>query len=299
MVDALYASGMYREDQNTFMLYPIVELPSFVDKNLVGQAPGVDAVTVDVLIDEAVLDRDANGELHFSSGMVNAAALSEALAGTVLSDAGVRAVLDMYESVFQHHRYTGRSGSMHGYEGIGSIYWHMVGKLAVSVQEAYWRAIDSGESDETVAGLADAYRRVRAGLGFCKSPTEYGAIPTDCYSHTPSHAGAQQPGMTGHVKELIITRFGELGIRLEGGILSLSPGLLDATELFNDEAQAQFSYCGIPVLLQRGAVDQVRVEQQGQWNEPIAGHELPADHSAAILSRTGEVTAVEFTVDSF
>ncbi len=38
----------------------------------------------------------------------------------------------------------------------------------------------------------------------------YGAIPTDPYSHTPGFAGAQQPGMTGPVKE-DICRLGELG----------------------------------------------------------------------------------------
>ena len=32
---------------------------------------------------------------------------------------------------------------------------------------------------------------------------------------TPDHSGAQQPGMTGQVKEEIITRFGELGFSLE------------------------------------------------------------------------------------
>ncbi|CAN0044150.1 unnamed protein product, partial [Discosporangium mesarthrocarpum] len=42
------------------------------------------------------------------------------------------------------------------------------------------------------------------------------AFPTDPYSHTNRH-GAQQPGMTGQVKEEIVTRFGELGVRIEGG----------------------------------------------------------------------------------
>ena len=32
-------------------------------------------------------------------------------------------------------RYTGRSGAMYGYEGLGCIYWHMVAKLLLAVQE--------------------------------------------------------------------------------------------------------------------------------------------------------------------
>ena len=38
-------------------------------------------------------------------------------------------------------------------------------------------------------------------------------VPTDPYSHTPGFAGVQQPGMTGQVKEEILTRWGELGLR--------------------------------------------------------------------------------------
>jgi hypothetical protein len=58
--------------------------------------------------------------------------------------------------------------------------------------------------------LASQYRHVRAGLGFTRSAAAFGAFPTDPYSHTPAHAGRQQPGMTGQVKEEILTRFGEL-----------------------------------------------------------------------------------------
>ena len=42
--------------------------------------------------------------------------------------------------------------------------------------------------------LGELYYRVRDGLGFNKTPAEYGAFPTDPYSHTPGHGGAQQPG---------------------------------------------------------------------------------------------------------
>ena len=42
---------------------------------------------------------------------------------------------------------------------------------------------------------------INAGIGAHKSPELYGAFPTDPYSHTPGGKGAQQPGMTGQVKE--------------------------------------------------------------------------------------------------
>ena len=63
-----------------------------------------------------------------------------------------------------------------------------------------------------------------------KSPGLYGAFPTDPYSHTPLHRGAQQPGMTGQVKEDILVRFGELGVFVNEGRLSFNPRLLRKDE---------------------------------------------------------------------
>ena len=38
-------------------------------------------------------------------------------------------VTNLFVELFEHHLFTGRSGGMYAYEGIGSIYWHMVSKL--------------------------------------------------------------------------------------------------------------------------------------------------------------------------
>ncbi len=84
--------------------------------------------------------------------------------------------------------------------------------------------------------LVSLYYRVREGIGFNKTPAEYGAFPTDPYSHTPKHIGAQQPGMTGQVKEEILTRFAELGVRVHDGAVRFDPCLLRACE-FIDEPQ--------------------------------------------------------------
>ena len=56
------------------------------------------------------------------------------------------------------------------------------------------------------------------GIGAHKSPVNYGAFPSDPYSHTPAGKGAQQPGMTGQVKEDILSRFGELGLRVKEAV---------------------------------------------------------------------------------
>ena len=124
----------------------------------------------------------------------------------------------------------------------------------------------------------------------------YGAIPTDCYSHTPSHSGAKQPGMTGQVKEEIITRFGELGLRVQGGVISLEPGLLEIDQLVPAGSEAEFSYCGARFAIKRGSQAQTRIRTSGTWSDPMSGHTLPADASEAILGRNGSVESVEFTI---
>ena len=129
-------------------------------------------------------------------------------------------VVNLYESVFDHHAFTGRSGGMYGYEGIGCTYWHMVAKLLVAAGECVQDAQHA--SDDIQEQLRGLYHRVRDGLGFRRTPHQFGAYPIDAYSHTPGDRGAQQPGMTGQVKEELLTRRMELGIRFSGGeILSL------------------------------------------------------------------------------
>ena len=52
-----------------------------------------------------------------------------------------------------------------------------------------------------------------------KSPELYGAFPTDPYSHTPAGKGAQQPGMTGQVKEDILSEVLEIGVFVKEGLI--------------------------------------------------------------------------------
>ena len=57
-----------------------------------------------------------------------------------------RLVLDLFERLFDHQSFTGRSGTFFGYEGLGCIYWHMVSKLLLAAQETFFRAADAGAS---------------------------------------------------------------------------------------------------------------------------------------------------------
>ena len=123
---------------------------------------------------------------------------------------------------------------MYAYEGLGCIYWHMVAKLLLAVQEVALRAEREGQPGPVREALARAYYRIRAGLGFEKTAAEYGAFPMDPYSHTPPGGGAQQPGMTGQVKEEILTRFGELGVTVRDGLVGFRPRLLRRAEFLRE-----------------------------------------------------------------
>ena len=322
MIEALSASPLYRDDQNSFMLYPHRQLPGFLAKNSIpGAAVEANPLLAGLLAagDDTIIEKDTDGVFRFAPAVASAAGLAEAMdhlseepEWTELVAAHRVTVDDLFEDIFEHRRFTGRSGSMYKYEGLGSIYWHMVAKLLLAVQEVFWQAHESGSSAASVAQLADAYYRIRSGLSSEKSPTEYGAFPTDPYSHSPSHMGAQQPGMTGQVKEEILTRWGELGVRIKGGAISFDPSLLRMREFISQEqswtyadvtsalqtmtlpaGSLAFTFCQVPITYRVGDVQ--KVEVTGADGRRFTFDELRLDEqtSRSVFERRGEVAAVE------
>ena len=248
IVEALFASDVYRADQHSFMLYPDRAVPTFLEKNRVPEASVAAIPLLQAMLskgDERVIARDADGQYRFNADFMNVGALNAALDSLVAEygndiDA-VRAPLEaLYEEVFNHQEFTGRSGGMFGFEGLGSIYWHMVSKLLLAVQENFFSALQQGTDDAVCHRLGELYYRVREGIGFNKPPSEYGAFPTDPYSHTPRDAGAKQPGMTGQVKEEVLSRFGELGVRVDGGAVQFEPVLLRQREFVQQPRAFRF-----------------------------------------------------------
>ncbi len=325
LVDALFDSAMYRADQNSFMLYPARALPGFLEKNVIDAADVAANPLLRALVEAqetSIVATDTRGQHRFAPAMENVGCLRDALAEldeawSDLVRSHGEATCAIYEDVFGHRAFTGRSGTMYGYEGIGSIYWHMVSKLLLAVQETFFAAVDGGEHDGVVARLAETYYRVRDGLGFTKPAEVYGAFPTDPYSHTPGHAGAQQPGMTGQVKEEILTRRGELGVRVEGGCLRFAPRLLRADELLVAPAAWSFfrvggasdqmtlpagalgfTVCQVPVVYARVPPGDPLVARvyDADVVHVAEGAILDAEISTAIFQRTGRITRIEVDV---
>jgi hypothetical protein len=325
ILDALFDSKIFRADQNSFMLYPDRDLPGFLDKN---QVPASDVERIPLLKkmldagDTRIGSYDSSGCYRFDTNMTNVEALNVQL-DSLASDYGDvveaarKPLQDLYETVFRHKEFTGRSGTMFGFEGLGSIYWHMVAKLMLAIEENYFWAIDAGDDSETRQRLGQLYYRVREGIGFNKSPAEYGAFPTDPYSHTPMHAGARQPGMTGQVKEEILCRYAELGIRVNGGRARFQPNLLRACEFSSRSCEFEyldtdgdwksvtvpanglaFTWCQVPVIYMIGddgeaGVDILRRDGSVQNLHRL---ELTEQESAELVQRGGSIRQLTVTI---
>ena len=68
--------------------------------------------------------------------------------------------------------------------------------------------------------------------------------------------GVQQPGMTGQVKEDIISRFFELGVHVQDGQITFCPIMLTdadfkSSNLSPQHGELRFSYCGTEIIYRK------------------------------------------------
>lgn len=319
VLDALRNSSLYRKDQNSYILYPNKKLPSFLTKNTFSKEDIKDSLLLKELLaigNLEIIEEDVLGKLHFNANFKNASNLKEALYRLDMStfsctEEEIVKVLDLYEQIFNHKAFTGRSGTFYGYEGLGSIYWHMVSKLMLATQECVKDAYVNQADTSIQKQLINHYYQIAEGIGVHKSPTVYGAFPTDPYSHTPATKGAQQPGMTGQVKEDIICRWGELGVNISNGTLSFNPFFLSREEFLktaetysyytvNNQLQkinvenqtVAFTFCQTPVIYKISDTNSLEIILNSGEKSKQEHFELPKDVSAEIFKRTGKVKAI-------
>jgi len=321
VLDALKSSALFREDQYSYILYPNKDLPRFTSKNCIPTARAEASELIAALRrsgDKTVVLKDRNGVYHFNGMFNNVNSLNDALDQLPSKyDALVskdRALLSsIFEEVFDHKSFTGRSGTFFGYEGLGSIYWHMVSKLLLAAYENTNMALKT--DDEILIGrMYDHYFEILAGIGAHKSPKLYGAFPTDPYSHTPGGKGAQQPGMTGQVKEDLISRFGELGVSVKEGKLTFAPRILRSEEFLSNQGVFEyvnienvvdsvkvpkgglaFTYCQVPVIYERSDKPQIVVHTQSEAHT-IDGDTLSSELTSALFQRTNVIKKIAVSV---
>jgi len=326
VLNALKESKLFRKDQYSYLLYPFKELKGFLDRNTISE----DAVLSSKLFQEMlkdnnvqIIEKDVNGAYHFNGNFKNANDVTEALeklSGTKYNDllaSDTPKILQTFEDVFNHKAFTGRSGTFYGYEGLGSIYWHMVSKLLLAVQESCLEAIFNKEDEIMIGRLLEHFYEINEGIGVHKSPELYGAFPTDPYSHTPGGKGAQQPGMTGQVKEDVITRFGELGVFVKHGKLYFNPCLLRKEEFLSKETSFEylsllrgaqsitipsnslaFTYCQVPIIYHISDKDHIEIIFKDGTSSKIDALVIDLKTSEKIFKRTGDIVQINAYINS-
>ncbi|MFM7115894.1 MAG: hypothetical protein ACKO0N_04600 [Planctomycetota bacterium] len=335
LLTRLRQSQLWRADQQSYLLYPNRGLARFLEKNRLPSDLGEAASLVQRVSGnhaKALIRRDADNSYRFAGQFRNLKDLQQAMeswqdAPEVVSrenqtnvDSGLahclsngekRQLENLWEETFHHRRFTGRSSSFFAYEGLGSIYWHMVSKLATAVARTC--QVAQRHSDPAYPKLLEQFREVYEGMWLNKSPESYGAFPTDPYSHTPAHAGAQQPGMTGQVKEDLVTRLCELGVIVENGTVTFDPALLRADEALRtpsklafvglsgertdsvvESGSLAFSLCQTPIVYQTSELaSEIAIEYQDGKRVVRSGSQLSADESRELFNRTGAIRKIE------
>ena len=322
-LDAMKQSKLFREDQYSYLLYPNKDLQRFTQKNRISKDAIKGSKLLQTLLDDGnrqIVSQAIDSKFHFNGNFNNAESLKTALNElpsqykSLVHDEK-EDLLQVFEDVFNHKAFTGRSGTFYGYEGLGSIYWHMVSKLQLAVQECCIKAIEDNESAEIIGRLLEHYYEINEGIGAHKPPKLYGAFPTDPYSHTPEGKGAQQPGMTGQVKEDILSRIGELGVFVKHGQLVFYPCLLRKKEFLNTEqtfeyvnvhgefkaVQLQknnlaFTYCQVPIVYEIGVNEKTIVHYTDGSSKTYNSNSLDKEISQLIFSRKGDIEYLKVSI---
>jgi len=305
LLDGLKSSALFRPDQYSYILYPNKELPRFDRKNNIPASKAERSDLIKQLIKDGnsqIVEKDVLGGYHFNGNFHNANSLKDALSklpGSYKSliEKDKILLLGIFEDVFNHKAFTGRSGLL-------------------AVQENCLLAINTNESEEVIGRLLEHYYEIEAGIGVHKSPELYGAFPTDPYSHTPAGKGAQQPGMTGQVKEDVLSRIGELGVFVKNGQIIFNPCLLRASEFLKEPAvfkyvdigqnekdlqlyrfELAFTYCQVPVVYALADENSLEVYGHNMKTIIFKGNQLDEVTSKKIFMKTGEVENIKVNIN--
>ncbi len=325
LLDALEKSDLYRPDQNSYLLYPNQAEKKFSEKNQIPQEWFRNNSIARRVIDAGGCDllcQNEDGGLHFASDLRNDADLNAKIDlwnntenQWEFTQEDRRQISNLWEAVFHHETFSGRATNFYAYEGLGSIYWHMVSKLVHAVAQQIQTRQFRGES--VIPELKEHFFKIRNGVWKSKSVCSYGAFPSDPYSHTPAHAGAQQPGMTGQVKEDLLTRLLELGIVICEGRIHFENVILDHSEFQSMPGQFQyydvagnrvsidldaglfgFTFCQVPIIYAAtGRGRGIRVTSRTGGEVIRNRMRLTKQESEAIFNRTGNIARIDVGVE--
>jgi len=117
VLDSLKDSKLFRDNQYSYLLYPNKELPGFLEKNVIPQNLVESSKLFQALVQDGntqIIKRDCSGLFHFNGNFNNANSLKKELRdlSTIYSELikeEEELVLNIFEEVFDHKSFTGRS----------------------------------------------------------------------------------------------------------------------------------------------------------------------------------------------
>ena len=124
--------------------------------------------------------------------------------------------------------------------------------------------------------------------------------------------GAQQPGMTGQVKEDILTRMAELGVQTHSGKLVFKPYMLHKNEFVQDSVQTRFvlvdgsiktldikknslafTVCQVPVIYIISEINKIEVLYANGHTNMLNTLELTKEISNEIFQRKNTLSEIK------
>ena len=158
---SLKSSSMFEKRQYSYMLYPDKELPFFYVKNCVAKNDVKTLLPLLAKTGTKILAEDCTGVYHFNPEFRNVRILEEYIQTIPVQNAPSpqerQTLCALYEKTFKHQSFTGRSGTFYAYEGLGSIYWHMVSKLLLAIQENVFISLEKARTGTCSLNTAKAH----------------------------------------------------------------------------------------------------------------------------------------------
>ncbi|OON94246.1 MAG: hypothetical protein ATN32_08350 [Candidatus Epulonipiscium fishelsonii] len=274
---------LYNENIKAHTLYPIKMTKRFLLKN---------QLQINIGEMNGIVEKDINDNLHFNSDINTEEILvKKCLEKNILPEV-IKSLTDEFERIFAHNKFNGRSEVFYKFEGIGCVYWHQNAKFALAVLETAQRAFENGED---ITELYNKYHKILQGFIFRKSPAECNAIPIEPYSHSSFTGKSEQPGMTGQVKESVIMRRGELGVKVLNGKISFNPRFLLESE-FDVNDEINFTIYGVKVKYIKSQNKNMKI----LFNDGmvVTSEKFVIDHkiSKTIFERNSNINLIEINI---
>ncbi|OON96421.1 MAG: hypothetical protein ATN36_05620 [Epulopiscium sp. Nele67-Bin005] len=272
------SKNLYSDTLKAHTLYPVVMTRRFTHKNTVNTLKEISGIIV----------KDINGKLHFDSSIVTEEILRKKCELLGLCEDETSKLIVEFERLFGHKKFNGRSEVFYKFEGIGCVYWHQNAKFALAILETIQRAEANGED---ISKIYDEYHKILQGFIFRKTPEQCGAIPIEPYSHSSFIGSSEQPGMTGQVKESVIMRRGELGVKVGDGIISFNPKFLRESE-FDSNGEIAFMIYGTSVKYVKSDVLGAKILFRDKTSESVQNYTLSKEISKSIFDKNSNIEQI-------